>query len=50
MLVQQATPLGGTAYRLEDSRLALLIPSGDSQLGEVVLGATAALHDEGGTC
>jgi two-component system, cell cycle response regulator len=47
MLVQQATPLGGTAYRLEDSRLALLIPSGDSQIGEVVLGATAALHDEG---
>jgi GGDEF domain-containing protein len=47
MLVQQATPLGGTAYRLEDSRLALLIPSGDSQLGEIVLGATAALHDEG---
>ena len=47
MLVQSAAPLGGTAYRLEDSRLALLVPSGDSQLGEVVLAATAALHDEG---
>jgi two-component system, cell cycle response regulator len=47
MLVQSAAPLGGTAYRLEDSRLALLVPSGDNQLGEVVLAATAALHDEG---
>jgi two-component system cell cycle response regulator len=47
MLVQSATPLGGTAYRLEDSRLALLVPAGDSQLGEVVHAATAALHDEG---
>ncbi len=47
VLVQQATPLGGCAYRVEDSRVAMLIPSGDSQLGEVVLGATTALHDEG---
>jgi two-component system, cell cycle response regulator len=45
-LVHQATPLGGTAYRLDDSRLALLIPSGENRLGEVVLAATAALHDE----
>jgi GGDEF domain-containing protein len=45
-LVHQATPLGGTAYRLDDRRLALLIPSGDNRLGEVVLAATAALHDE----
>jgi HD-GYP domain-containing protein (c-di-GMP phosphodiesterase class II) len=47
MLVQSAAPLGGTAYRLEDSRLALLVPSGENRLGEVVLAATAALHDEG---
>ena len=45
-LVHQATPLGGSAYRLDDSRLALLIPSGDNRLGEVVLAATAALHNE----
>jgi GGDEF domain-containing protein len=48
MLVHAAAPLGGTAYRLEDGRLALLVPSGDSQLGEVVMAATAALHDDGG--
>ncbi len=47
MLDQSAAHLGGAAYRLEDSRLALLIPSGESQLGEVVLATTAALHDEG---
>ena len=47
MLVQAAAPLGGTAYRLEDSRLALLVPSGESQIGEVVVAVTAALHDEG---
>jgi HD-GYP domain-containing protein (c-di-GMP phosphodiesterase class II) len=47
MLVHAAAPLGGTAYRLEDGRLALLVPSGDSQVGEVVVAATAALHDEG---
>jgi two-component system cell cycle response regulator len=45
-LVHQATPLGGSAYRLDDSRLGLLIPSGENRLGEVVLAATAALHDE----
>jgi GGDEF domain-containing protein len=48
LLVESASPLGGTAYRIEDSRLAVLVPSGDSQLGEVVLAATAALQDEGG--
>jgi len=47
MLVHAAEPLGG-AYHLEDGRLALLVPSGDSQVGEVVIAATAALHDEGG--
>jgi two-component system cell cycle response regulator len=47
MLVQAAAPLGGTAYRLEDGRLALLIPAGDRHIGEVAVAATAALHDEG---
>ncbi len=45
-MVQSATPMGGAAYRLEDTRLALLIPAGDTELSEVVLGATAALHGE----
>ena len=47
MLVQAAAPLGGTAYRVEESRLALLVPSGESKPGEIVLAATASLHDEG---
>ncbi len=47
LLVQSAAPLGGTVYRVEDSRLALLVPSGDSRMGEIVLAATASLHDDG---
>jgi GGDEF domain-containing protein len=47
MLVHAAAPLGGTAYHLEDGRLALLVPTGDGEVGEVALAATAALHDEG---
>ena len=48
LLVESASPLQGTAYRVEDSRLAALVPSGEGQLGEIVLAAMAALHDEGG--
>jgi GGDEF domain-containing protein len=48
LLDEVGGPLGGTAYRVEESRLALLVPAGDSQLAEVVLAATAALQDEGG--
>ena len=46
-MVQSATPLGGKAYRVEDSRLALLVPAGDHRLGEIVMAATSSLHDEG---
>jgi GGDEF domain-containing protein len=48
LLVESAAPLGGTAYRVEESRLAALVPAGESQLGELVLAATAGIHDEGG--
>jgi GGDEF domain-containing protein len=48
LLGEAGAPLGGTAYRVEESRLALLVPSGDSGLAEVVLAATAALQDDGG--
>ena len=33
---------GGNAYRIDDSRLALLVPAADRQIGEIVLAATAA--------
>ena len=41
-MVASATPLGGNAYRIDDSRLALLVPSADHRLGEIVLAATAS--------
>jgi HD-GYP domain-containing protein (c-di-GMP phosphodiesterase class II) len=46
-MVRSATPMGGRAYRIDDSRLALLVPAADRRLGEIVLAATASLHDEG---
>jgi two-component system cell cycle response regulator len=45
-LVAAATPLGGKAYRIDDSRLALLVPAADRRLGEIVLAATSSLYDE----
>jgi HD-GYP domain-containing protein (c-di-GMP phosphodiesterase class II) len=45
-LVDSVTPLGGTAYRSDGSRLAALVPAGGRQLGEVVLAATASLREE----
>ena len=45
-LVNAVTPLGGSAYRLAASRLAVLVPAGHSRLGEVVLAATAPLRDD----
>lgn len=45
-LVDAVMPLGGIAYRLEAGRLAVLVPAGDSQLGEVVLAATGSLQSE----
>jgi two-component system, cell cycle response regulator len=46
-MVESAAPLGGKAYRIDDSRLALLVPAADMRLGEIVIAATANLHDEG---
>lgn len=39
-------PLGGTAYRFDEGRLAVLVPAGGQQLGEIVLVATASLRDD----
>jgi two-component system, cell cycle response regulator len=47
MLIEAAAPLGGTVYRVEECRLALLLPAGDTCPAEIVLAATASLHDEG---
>lgn len=44
-LVEAVTSVGGTAYRVDASRLAALVPAGEHQLGEVVLAATAALRE-----
>ena len=46
-LVRSAAPLGGTAYRVDDRRLALLVPTGNRPSNEIVLAATACLQDEG---
>jgi HD-GYP domain-containing protein (c-di-GMP phosphodiesterase class II) len=46
-LVASVAPLGGTAYRSDGGRFAVLAPASDSQLGEMVLAATASLHDDG---
>ncbi len=47
ILVHSSGSLGGVAYRVDDSRFALLVPTGNSRLGEIVLTATASLHEEG---
>jgi diguanylate cyclase (GGDEF)-like protein len=46
-LVASVTPLGGTAYRSDGGRFAVLAPDSGSQLGEMVLAATASLRDGG---
>lgn len=40
-LVDAVSPLGGIAYRVAASRLAVLVPVGERPLGEIVLAATA---------
>jgi diguanylate cyclase (GGDEF)-like protein len=45
-LVSAVAPLGGIAYRVAASRLAVLVPAGDRRLGEIVLAATNSLHSE----
>jgi HD-GYP domain-containing protein (c-di-GMP phosphodiesterase class II) len=46
-LVATVDPLGGIAYRFDESRFAVLVPAVQQQLGEIVLVATASLHSEG---
>jgi two-component system cell cycle response regulator len=47
-LVDAVVPLGGIAYRVAASRLAVLVPAGDRQLGEIVLAATGAQGEDVG--
>jgi response regulator RpfG family c-di-GMP phosphodiesterase len=47
MLVAAGAPLGGVVYRVEETRLALLVPSEGTWPGEIVLSTLASLHDEG---
>lgn len=46
-LLEAVAPLGGIAYRMEASRLAVLVPAGERQLGEIVLAATGSLRADG---
>lgn len=46
-LIDAVAPLNGLAYRVAASRLAVLVPAGEQQLGEVVLAATSSLRIEG---
>lgn len=45
-LVDAVVPLGGIAYRVTAGRLAVLVPAGDRQLGEIVLAATGSMGAE----
>ena len=45
-LVDAVLPLGGIAYRVGASRLAVLVPITDRQIGEVVLAATGPQAEE----
>jgi diguanylate cyclase (GGDEF)-like protein len=45
-LVASVAPLGGSAYRSDGGRFAALAPAGTSQLGEIVLAATASLRGD----
>lgn len=47
-LADAVVPLGGIAYRVAASRLAVLVPAGDRELGEIVLAATGSLQVDGG--
>ena len=46
-LVEAVAPLGGIAYRVAASRLAILVPAGEQRLGEIVLAASGSLRIEG---
>jgi len=48
-LADAVMPLGGIAYRIAASRLAVLVPAGSHQLGEIVLAATGSLQRDDAT-
>ena len=45
-LVDAVIPLGGISYRIAASRLAVLVPVGERQLGEIVLATTGGLQSD----
>jgi two-component system, cell cycle response regulator len=45
-LVDAVVPLDGIAYRIAAGRLAVLVPAGEWQLGEIVLATTGALQSD----
>jgi diguanylate cyclase (GGDEF)-like protein len=45
-LVDGVLPLGGIAYRIGAGRLAVLVPAGEREIGEIVLAATGALQGD----
>jgi GGDEF domain-containing protein len=45
-LVEAVAPLGGTSYRIDASRLAVLVPTVEQRLGEIVLAASTALRSD----
>ncbi len=45
-LADAVIPLGGIAYRIAASRLAVLVPAGERPLGEIVLATTGALQSD----
>jgi len=45
-LAAAVVPLGGIAYRVTASRLAVLVPTGDRELGEIVLIVTGSLRSD----
>ena len=44
-LIATVEPLGGTAYRFDEGRFAVLVPISEQEVGEVVLVATASLRE-----
>lgn len=47
-LADAVLPLEGIAYRVAASRLAVLVPAGERELGEIVLAASGSLQADGG--
>jgi two-component system cell cycle response regulator len=46
-LADAVVPLGGIAYRVAAGRLAVLVPVGNRELGEIVLATTGSLQGDG---